>query len=411
MLSTLLNSLATYFSKFFIVASFLPTLVFSFFNGAMAFLLFESFHDWVTAEFFGKSTNSRFLFITTAIAVALLVGAYVLSALNNYLRGILEGKWPDAISRLFVAGQVLRLHVMQRRVADANRIRQEVSAHLGTWIDRLRNARIAGEQQSDNKFSGTSDVVTKVKMMRRSQLMNRLIEPTDLANAVDSLESFLKVNKASARSTKDQAMLGELHQELVSMIQSTGDMAAKEHMRLHNELTSRFGDQQIAPTTMGNIANTIQSYAVRRYNCNLELFWSELQRVVQKDANAYIALQESKAQLDFLISCCWLTLLWSFIWTVVLGVWGYSVFWFWMIAVLGPTAAYFWYRAGTEHYRSFADVLTTSLDLFRLELLEALHIPIPADVEDERNTWDTLHRLTSYGEDVNLRYRLGKPTP
>jgi hypothetical protein len=410
MLSTLLNSLATYFSKFFIVASFLPTLVFSFFNGAMAFLLFESFHNWVTAEFFGKSTNSRSLFITTAIAVALLVGAYVLSALNNYLRGILEGKWPDAISRLFVAGQVRRLYVMQRRVAEANRIRQEVSAHSGAWIDRLRNARIAGEQQADNKLSGNSDVVSKVKMMRRSQLMNRLIEPTDLANAVDSLESFLKVNKASARSTKDQAMLGELHQELVLMIQSTGDMAAKEHMRLHNELTSRFGDQQIAPTTMGNIANTIQSYAVRRYNCNLELFWSELQRVVQKDANAYIALQESKAQLDFLISCCWLTLSWSLIWTVVLGVWGYSVFWFWMIAVLGPTAAYFWYRAGTEHYRSFADVLTTSLDLFRLELLEALHIPIPADVEDERNTWDTLHRLTSYGEDVNLRYRLGKPT-
>jgi hypothetical protein len=56
MLSTLLNSLATYFSKFFIVASFLPTLVFTFVNGAMAFLLFRSFHDWVSNEFLGKGT-------------------------------------------------------------------------------------------------------------------------------------------------------------------------------------------------------------------------------------------------------------------------------------------------------------------------------------------------------------------
>src|ERR1022692_1813421 len=112
MLSTLLNSLATYFSKFFVVASFLPVLVFGFCNGAMAFVLFRGFHDWVGNELFAKSTTPRSIFIATSLTIGLLVAAYVLSALNNYFRGILEGKWPDAISMLFVSGQVKRLHRM-----------------------------------------------------------------------------------------------------------------------------------------------------------------------------------------------------------------------------------------------------------------------------------------------------------
>jgi hypothetical protein len=408
MLSTLLNSLVSYFSKFFIVASFLPILVFSFFNGAMAFLLFRSFHDWVENELFEKYATPRTAFVIAALTIALLAMSYVLSALNNYLRGILEGKWPETVSRLFVSSQVRRLHLMDSRIANANRIRLEIASRSTGWVDRLRTARTRGEEGIDNKFKYQNPMTDKIKSMRRDQLMNRLIEPQDLADAVGLLESALAGSKASVRETKEQRMLGDLHQEVVSMIQSTGKRATNEHMRLHNELTSRFGEQQIAPTTMGNIANTIQTYAVRRYNCNLELFWSELQRVVQNDANAYAALQESKAQLDFLVSCCWLTLIWSFTWTFVMSVWGFSIFWFLLLSVFGPSVAYLWYRAGTEHYRSFADVLTTSLDLFRLELLEALHIERPVDVVDEQNTWDKLHRLSSYGENMNFRYRATK---
>jgi hypothetical protein len=411
MLSTLLNSLATFFSKFFLVASFLPVLAFGFFNAVMAFLLFEKFHDWVGDEIFLHSSTTRSLFITTSLTIGLLAAAYVLSALTNYLRGILEGKWPDGIRKWFVAGQVKRLQIMQGRLAAANRVRQELSIHSSDWIARLKNARAIGEQANDNNFSANDPAVRQMRAMRGAQRKNQLVNPEDLSNAVNSLERALQENRASLRGTKSQRLLGDTQQELVIMIQFTAEHASNEHIRLHNELTSHFGLQQIAPTTMGNIANTIQTYAIRRYNCNLDLFWSELQRIVQKDDKAYAALQESKAQLDFLISCVWLTLVWSAIWVIVLGVWAYSVAWFWSIALLGPALTYFWYRAATEHYRSFADVLTTSLDLFRLDLLTALHISAPADVEDERNMWDKLHRLTAYGENMNFRYRQAKPNP
>src|SRR5256885_1760861 len=86
---------------------------------------------------------------------------------------------------------------------------------------------------------------------------------------------------------------------------------------LLNQLHSSYGAEEVAPTKMGNIANTIQGYALRRYKCNLEVIWSNLQRIVQKDDKAQAALQEAKTQLDFLVACCWLTLLWALVWTVV----------------------------------------------------------------------------------------------
>jgi hypothetical protein len=409
MLSTLLNSLATFFSKFFLVASFLPVLAFGFFNGAMAYLLFQKAHDWVDDEIFLHNTTARSLFITTSLTIGLLAFAYALSALTNYLRGILEGKWPDRVRKWFVAGQVRRLQVMLDREANANRIRLLLSRQSREWLERLRNARATGERTPANNFTARHSAVEQVRAMRTAQIYNQLIEPSDLGNAVASLETALRENKASLRTTRDQRLLADTQQELVLLIQSTVEHATNEHIRLHNEVTSRFGSQQVAPTTMGNIANTIQSYAIRRYNCNLELFWSELQRIIQKDDKAYTALQESKAQLDFLVSCVWLTLVWSVIWVSVLAVWGCSVAGLWVIALLGPGIAYGWYRAATEHYRSFADVLTTSLDLFRLDLLTALSIAAPADVEEERSAWDSLNRLTAYGENMNFRYRQVKP--
>ena len=196
------------------------------------------------------------------------------------------------------------------------------------------------------------------------------------------------------------------------IMQSATECARTIDLRLNNQLMSSFGAQDVAPTAMGNISNTAKWYSVRRYHGNLELFWNTLQRVIQQDANAYFGLQESKAQLDFLVASCWLTTLWWAIWLAVLGVWGTSVIWFCVLALLGPAVTYLWYRAATEFYRSFVDVLTTTLDLFRIDLLRALGFQAPADVVDERELWSNLHRLSSFDDQpINLRYQNIKAAP
>ena len=63
------------------------------------------------------------------------------------------------------------------------------------------------------------------------------------------------------------------------------------------------------------------------------------------------------------------------------------------VALLGPMLAYGWCRTALAHYRTFADLLRSSVDLFRFNLLSALHYPLPVGVKEEREFWEMLDRL------------------
>jgi hypothetical protein len=133
-----------------------------------------------------------------------------------------------------------------------------------------------------------------------------------------------------------------------------------------------------------------------------------LQRVVQKDDKAQAALQEAKTQLDFLVACCWLTLLWALIWTVVFALIAQSRTGFLAAALGGTLLAYIWYRAAAEQYRSFADIAMTTLDSFRFDLLKDMRLAVPADLEEERYIWESLDQLSTYDEGLNFRYEQPK---
>jgi hypothetical protein len=98
-------------------------------------------------------------------------------------------------------------------------------------------------------------------------------------------------------------------------------------------------------------------------------------------------------------------------------VWAHIFFWIapsrpgYLAAALGgPLVAYIWYRAAVEQYRSFADIVMTSFDSFRLQLLTDLHLRSPVDIDDEQFMWESLDRVMTYGETWNFRYERPKPT-
>jgi hypothetical protein len=405
MLSTLLSGLASYFSKYFIVSSFLPLVGFAFVNAWVAYLIHDPFHAWVRRELFGAPTVTATTFFTTATAVALLIAAYVLSGLGNFLRGLLEGRWPETLRRSFIALEQHRLRVYDRRLEDAVKTRVDLEAARPGWLEELVAARTQGVQaHAARAFDEPGTVEERLAPLRDDRERNVPIPASKLAPAVTELAATLRTRDVDARF-KGRALLDEYHAEVVQLIEFSVELATAEHFRHHNERHSNFGAANLAPTRMGNIANTVQSYAVRRYNCNFEMVWSQMQRAVQKDDKAYASLQESKAQLDFLIACCWLTVVSSGVWLVALGGWSPSASWLVGVALAGPVLAYFWYRAAAEHYRSFGDLLMTLLDTFRFDVLRDLRIPVPTDVVEERVLWDNLHQLSRYVGDINFRYR------
>jgi len=105
-----------------------------------------------------------------------------------------------------------------------------------------------------------------------------------------------------------------------------------------------------------------------------------------------------KTQLDFLISLFWLTMLFTVIWLSVLFYIRVSWFAFGLVGVIGAGLTAIWYKTAAQNYLAFADILRTSIDLFRFDLLAALHSKLPSSSEHERQIWVRLNQLIGYGE-------------
>lgn len=411
MLSTLLSNLISYFSKYFLVASFLPMLAFWFFSGAMGYLLFKPFHDWATSNVL-KASAVHTGFVSSALVLGIIIFALALASVNDSLRGLLEGNWSGPVlgmlRRALIPIEEWRLRRIEAKIEEAAQAQADLdSATIKSWIATLRAASQKGtnEHRDANSFQGNESVVQTLKRFRELRIQSRLSGKKELDDAVTELKGFLEKNDENMTTGK-AAELGKCHVQLVQLIQRAGSQAGAEHARWFNQRNSHFGSD-LAPTRMGNVANSFLNYAVRRYNCNLEAIWSELQRCIQKkDEKAFAALQDAKAQLDFLVACCWLTFAWSVSWGWFVLAWSPFAFWFGVVALLGPLVAYLWYRAAVEQYRAFAGILTTGLDVFRFDLLQQMRLALPADLEAERVLWDSVNRALTYGESsVNLSYQ------
>lgn len=404
MLSTFLSQLQSYFSKYFVIGNFFPVLAFVCINGIVAYFLISPWRAWVDANILDASAGRSVYFIT-GITVGTVLLAYILSSLSTFLRRLLEGRGWEPVSKRFIPTQNRRRTKLVDELAVASKDIIDLR-DADEWEKHLRDAREAGRSKRtkltmSDPTVGEFDSLLHNLEIRRSK--DETIPAPEFQNCVNKLEELLE------KYDVDQGEgLDDRQTKLIDLIAYANERAYARHARLQNELNSNFGAQEVSPTKMGNVANTIQSYALRRYHCNLELIWSNLQRVVQKDEKAQAALQEAKTQLDFLVACCWLTLLSVLFWAVFLSVIEPTPRGFLIVAIGGPALCYMWYRAAAEQYRSFADVAMTTLDAFRFQLLEDLQLGLPADVEDERIVWESLDKLATYGEAENFQYKLPK---
>jgi hypothetical protein len=402
MLSTLLGQLQTSFSKYFLLGSFFPVLAFAFLNGLIAYFLFSEWRYWVDQNVLNPSLGSG-AFFTASAGLAIILVAYVVSSLNTTLRRTLEGRnWGQA-AKLFIPTQSRVREDMLLAFNQAAADRADL-AEAPQWIRKMAEARQRGRKLTDtsNSLPDTlnkiSDQIQKLDKMRKEyRWENDFAE--DVRQAVEELTTAFALFNVDSNPQLDRS-----HGLLLLVIKYAEDRTIARQVRIQNQLNSSFGIQEIAPTKMGNIANTIQSYSLRRYNCNLEQIWSNMQRLIEKDNNAYTALQEAKTQLDFLVACFWLTILSSLTWMPIMIWYVQSRGWFLKVAIGGPLISYVIYRMAAEQYRSFADVTMSTLDLFRLDLLRTFRLRLPGDVVDERDVWENYDKLATYGASSNFRY-------
>ncbi|NIR39478.1 MAG: hypothetical protein GWN02_07820, partial [Gemmatimonadetes bacterium] len=178
---------------------------------------------------------------------------------------------------------------------------------------------------------------------------------------------------------------------------------SQESTARHSEITVSFPSDNLAQTTMGNVARSVASYARQRYGMDLDFMWTRLQKVMEGDDH-YRTLMEAQIRVDFVVSMFWLLAFSLVLWIPCYAATGTNPLVFLTLMVGTPFVLAALYKLCTESYRAFADLLRSAVDLFRFQLLGELRLPLPADGAQERRLWTMVNRQMAFGETQNLPY-------
>lgn len=162
-----------------------------------------------------------------------------------------------------------------------------------------------------------------------------------------------------------------------------------------------FDEARLMPTRLGNAFAVIEEYPYRRYAMDGVTFWPRLIHVISDDYKT--AIDSAKTNLDSLLNCSLLSgvlgleFLAMAVYVLASGYRG-AAGWFaagWLAAWI---VAYLFYRATVNATQSMGLQIAACFDIFRGALLEKFHLKRPAELPTERTVWRDLAKFLTSGD-------------
>jgi hypothetical protein len=392
MLSTFINTLQSGLlgSRGYVFGSFLPLLLFFLASLALAGSIFPQFRTYAGEVWAEKTTEAA-----VAAFLLLMVAAFMFMTINSSLRRLLEGGFrvfpPFYLRSMCLKSELDAAAKAGRRLEEyQRRYFKLASARL---VERLKQARLEGSSKPSPAAIGDGLKPAIEALEKRRDRLEDLVL-SDFSSPLADLERLLRNHTANDKNRAESVELSRLHIRMVDLVH----YAERRLQTLRLEAYNTFAEfpDSIAPTRFGNIAGTLRSYASSRYGLPLDVLWTRFQRILQDDDKLNSTLQDSKVQLDFLVSMTCLSALFVVLWGGILWCYSDSPMAFLCLGALGPLVIHVEYRLACEAYLTFAEVMRSAVDLRRMDLLAALKIPPPATPEEEREVWNRVGSWLGY---------------
>lgn len=413
-LGTLLDRIQGLVSKSFLLVGFLPAAVFLGLNLALASWAFPWVGEWATAVFAVAASEAIPRWLVALVLTCLL--ALIFWSLNPLMRQVMEGR--------YFLTERLRETLTRNQRADLTALRDQITAlipHLvayraarqvgasgrPAWKDELRTARVKATEAPV-----VGDRVVQLwgeyEELYKFQESGLPIPFKQLKTFFDALKDELE--RTSKKAINADEKLNALHLNCIDLLNYSGDVYESRHTRLMTQILTWFPQdpKYLGPTRMANLAQVHREYGLNRYGLDMEMFWLRLLKVIKEDENYFPLLEEAKMQLDLSVAATALLFITTSVWSV-LGVFAGSRYPFMVTIAVGPLAIVIFYRVVLENYRTFSEAVRGAVDLYRLELLRALHLALPPNSVAERETWTRLMAWGSFGDQVPLVFEHDAP--
>ncbi|QJS99438.1 hypothetical protein G9272_03225 [Streptomyces asoensis] len=154
-------------------------------------------------------------------------------------------------------------------------------------------------------------------------------------------------------------------------------------------------DHLVRPTALGNVLAALRDTAGRDHGWDAAVAWPRLYPVLGERARAVV--DDGRDSLDAAARLCVTTAVTALVSTVLLLRSGW-----WVLLALAPAAvALLAYHGAVQAALTYGDAVRAAFELHRFDLLQALHLPLPDSLQEER----------SLAEALCLHWRQGLPPP
>jgi hypothetical protein len=158
----------------------------------------------------------------------------------------------------------------------------------------------------------------------------------------------------------------------------------------------------MAPTSLGNVLLSAETYPWRRYGAPAVRLWPRLYTLLPDEIRT--ALEAARSSMEFLLVVAFFASVFTVPATVYLICIETNIAWILAALLGGSFVAALAYRGAHVPAEIYGDHVRAAFDLHRRKLLVALGVPLPATVEEERRTWDELIRFLDRSEEPRWRY-------
>jgi hypothetical protein len=254
-----------------------------------------------------------------------------------------------------------------------------------TWVDRLAAARAAGTARRDPPLGPPPPLFAMYERLAREVRSLGAVEAGTLDDFCTAMEDRLSAGPVTPGSEPDR-----LHARFVELADLARARAEHDRNRAISERRIRFPDDlaTVGPTRLANAAALYRDGALVRYGMDPEVFWLHLQRAASADEQFRPIIEEARLKLEISVAMAMACALAS-AGTIGVALRGHSIPLL-LLTALFPIAAVLFYNAAVTNLRVYGRVVSATVDLFRFEVLRALHLPLPSDSAAERRLWEGL---------------------
>jgi hypothetical protein len=146
-----------------------------------------------------------------------------------------------------------------------------------------------------------------------------------------------------------------------------------------------FSYEDVAPTRLGNVLRSGEMYPQARYGAPALRVWPRLYHLLPVELRT--SFEEAQNAMEFLLVVAFLSGLFGPLATVYLMCVEAPTGWVMAALVGSAVVAYTAYLGALAPAGLYADNIRAAFDAHRMRVLEALQVPRPATVAEERRTW------------------------